>query len=66
MNRNEGPLDRTLRVLLGLALLSLILVLDGAHRYWGLVGVVPLLTGLVGYCPLYAAVGLSTCPLSRR
>ena len=61
--RNEGTLDRTLRVLLGLALLSLVFV--GPKSLWGLVGLVPLLTGLVGSCPLYSLLGLRTCPVSR-
>ena len=63
MPKNEGMVDRGLRVAFGLALLSL--VFFGPQTLWGLIGVVPLVTGLVGYCPLYALVGLSTCPLSK-
>ncbi len=55
---NEGTLDRTLRVVLGLVLLSLTVV--GPQTLWGLVGLVPLLTGLVGSCPLYTLLHLST------
>ena len=55
---NEGTLDRALRVILGLALVSLVFI--GPRSYWGLVGLVPLATGLVGFCPLYRLVGLST------
>lgn len=62
--QNEGTLDRTLRVLLGLALLSLTFL--GPKSLWGLVGLVPLLTGLVGSCPLYSLLGLRTCPLPPR
>ncbi len=60
---NEGTLDRTLRVILGLILLSLIFV--GPQTLWGLVGLVPLATGLLGHCPLYRVFGLNTCPLSK-
>ena len=63
LRRNEGTIDRALRVLLGLGLLSLVFV--GPHTFWGLVGIVPLLTGLVGSCPLYSLLGLSTCPMKR-
>lgn len=58
---NEGTLDRALRVALGLALLSITVV--GPQTLWGLVGIVPLATGLLGSCPLYTLFGLSTCPV---
>lgn len=61
---NEGTLDRTLRVILGVALISLFFV--GPRSVWGLVGLVPLATGLIGFCPLYKILGLSTCPMPRR
>jgi hypothetical protein len=61
---NEGTLDRALRVALGIGLLSLVFV--GPATYWGLVGLVPLTTGLVGFCPLYRLVGLTTCRLPAR
>ncbi len=64
MPRNEGTLDRALRIIVGLALLSLVFV--GPHTLWGLVGLVPLLTGLVGFCPLYALFGWRTCPATPR
>jgi hypothetical protein len=64
MSNNEGTIDRGIRIVIGVVLLSLVFV--GPRTLWGLVGVVPLLTGLLGYCPLYRVVGLSTCPLSRR
>lgn len=59
--KNEGNLDRGLRVVVGLAVLSLVVV--GPKSLWGLVGLVPLLTGLVGFCPVYRLFGLNTCPL---
>jgi hypothetical protein len=61
--RNEGRFDRALRVGAGLVLLALGLTFGS---WWGLVGLVPLVTGLVGYCPVYALFGISTCPLDRR
>ncbi|HEY2368164.1 MAG TPA: DUF2892 domain-containing protein [Polyangiaceae bacterium] len=58
MKRNEGMVDRAVRVVLGVALLALVFV--GPQTWLGLVGIVPLVTGLVGFCPLYRLVGLST------
>lgn len=59
--RNEGAVDRVLRVALGLGALSLFFF--GPRTPWGLIGVIPLLTGLVGSCPLYRLVGIQTCPV---
>lgn len=56
---NEGKIDRVLRVIVGLVLLSLVFV--GPQTPWGWVGLVPLLTGLFGYCPAYRLIGVSTC-----
>jgi len=61
MQTNEGKLDRVIRVILGLVLLSLTVI--GPQTMWGLVGVIPLLTGAVGFCPLYKVLGLKTCPI---
>ena len=61
---NVGPLDRAIRIVLGLALLALIFA--GPESMWGLVGFVPLLTGIAGYCPLYAMLGLSTVGTPHR
>lgn len=61
MSRNEGTIDRVLRVILGLVLLSLLFV--GPQTWWGLIGLVPLLTGLMGSCPVYSILGISTCPI---
>lgn len=61
--RNEGTLDRAVRIVLGLALLSIAFI--GPKTPWGFVGVVPLLTGLIGSCPLYRLVGLRTCPVGN-
>lgn len=64
MQHNEGIADRIVRVALGLALLSL--VFFGPKTIWGLIGLVPLVTGLVGYCPIYRVFGLSTSTLTHR
>jgi hypothetical protein len=58
MAANEGSLDRILRIAVGLALLSIVFV--GPQTLWGLIGIVPLLTGLVGYCPLYSLLGINS------
>jgi hypothetical protein len=57
---NEGAADRAARVVLGLVLLALVFI--GPRTPWGLAGLIPLATGLVGFCPLYRLIGLSTCP----
>jgi hypothetical protein len=62
--RNEHTIDRALRVLLGLGLLAIAFV--GPKTPLGYLGIVPLVTGLVGTCPLYSALGLSTCRVSKR
>jgi hypothetical protein len=56
---NEHPIERSLRVVVGIILLSL--VFFGPKTYWGLIGLVPLATGLLGSCPLYTLFGVSTC-----
>jgi len=65
MKANIGGIDRFLRVVIGIGALSLVFILDGSLKWLGLVGLVPLLTGLLGFCPLYAILGISSCPLKR-
>ncbi len=60
---NEHPVERVIRVLVGLVLLSLVVV--GPKTLWGLLGFVPLITGLVGSCPIYTLLGVSTCGTRR-
>jgi hypothetical protein len=61
---NEHNIERVVRVLLGVGLLSLVFV--GPQTLWGLIGIVPLATGLIGSCPLYTALGISTCPMKKE
>lgn len=63
MRMNEGTLDRVLRVVVGAGVLSLAFI--GPQTPWGYLGIVPLLTGLAGYCPAYALLGISTCPVKK-
>ena len=60
---NEGTIGRVLRVIVGLALIAIVFV--GPQTPWGWVGLVPLLTGLVGTCPLYTILGIRTCKLKN-
>lgn len=61
MTVNEGKLDRAVRIVLGLALIAMVFI--GPQTPWGWIGIVPLLTGLVGYCPLYSIFGINTCAM---
>ncbi len=66
MEANVGSVDRGVRIVIGLALLSLLFVLNGDARWLGLISVVPLMTAALRFCPLYRLVGLSTCPLAAK
>ncbi len=63
MSCNVGGVDRTLRIVLGVVILA-----AGFYfkSWWGLVGIVPLFTAIVRWCPLYAPFGLSTCPTQEQ
>ena len=65
MNANMGTADRAIRFVVGLAILSLVFVLEGNARWWGLVGVGMLATGLFRFCPAYTLLGLNTCPMKK-
>lgn len=64
MKKNVGSIDRILRVVIGLALV--VMAATGTITVWGYIGVIPLVTGLIGTCPLYSLMGLNTCPVSSR
>ena len=59
MKTNEGSLDRAMRVVAGLVLVSLVFV--GPQTPWGWIGLILIATGLMGWCPIYQALGLKTC-----
>jgi hypothetical protein len=61
MTINVGSIDRTIRIILGIVLLSLVFLLEGGIRFIGLIGIIPLLTAAVRNCPLYSLIGTSTC-----
>lgn len=63
MTINEGTLDRVIRVVAGLAIISLVFI--GPKTPWAWFGLVPLLTGVVGFCPAYALLGIRTCPARK-
>lgn len=58
---NVGTLDRVIRIILGLVLIAL--AYTGTTGAWAYIGVIPLATGLLKWCPLYTLLGLQTCPL---
>ena len=62
MKANESNLDRAVRIVAGVVLISLVFV--GPQTLWGWIGLIPLVTGLVGWCPAYRLLGLSTCRTS--
>jgi Protein of unknown function (DUF2892) len=67
MTANVGGLDKILRITAGLLLIAFALLAPGtlSWKWVGWIGIVPLLTGLVGVCPLYSLLGLNTCPVRR-
>lgn len=66
MKANVGSVDRTLRIVAGLVILSLFFVLDEGQRGWALLGLVPLGTGLFRWCPLYTLLGIRTCKVANQ
>ncbi len=63
-SKNEHPIERAVRVALGIGLLSL--YFTGPKTAWGLLGIIPLVTGLAGTCPLYSLLGINTCTVRKR
>jgi hypothetical protein len=64
MNRNVGAIDRTLRIVIGFALIGL--AVSGTGTPWTWIGIVPLLTGTIGWCPAYRLFGVRTCHAKRH
>jgi hypothetical protein len=64
MSRNVGTIDRILRAIVGLVLISLVFI--GPQSPWGWLGLLPLGTALIGWCPPYAMFGINTCGISSR
>ena len=60
MKQNIGTVDRAIRIVAGLLLLSLVFILEGNARWWGVIGLLPLVTGMVGSCLLYIPLGIDT------
>ncbi|MDZ4125365.1 MAG: DUF2892 domain-containing protein [Hydrogenophaga sp.] len=63
MTKNLGGIDRTIRIVVGLALIAA--AATDSVGLWGYVGVVPLLTGIMGWCPPYALLGFNTCSMKK-
>jgi hypothetical protein len=64
MNKNVGTIDKVLRVVVGLALIAMVFV--GPQTPWGWIGIVPLATAAMGWCPLYTVLGIRTCPIANK
>jgi len=60
MKKNIGSTDRWIRIVVGLVLLALIFIIKGDWRWLGLIGIVPLATAFLNYCPLYSLFGINT------
>ncbi len=60
--KNEGGIDRAIRILVGLGIIGWGYM---NQNWWGAVGAVPLLTGLMGWCPAYSLLGINTCPMKK-
>jgi len=59
MKQNVGSIDRAIRAIVGIALISLVFI--GPQTVWGWIGVIPLATAIIGWCPPYALLGINTC-----
>ena len=67
LKKNVGSLDRAIRIIVGLGLLAgFVLNPDAAYRWLYLIGIIPLVTGLMSSCPLYTILGLRTCPMEKK
>jgi hypothetical protein len=59
MKQNVNNIERAIRIIIGLAVISLVFI--GPQSAWGWLGLIPVITGSLGYCPLYTVLGISTC-----
>jgi Protein of unknown function (DUF2892) len=66
MKANVGMTDQAARIVIGFGLLSLVVILEGGARWLGLIGLVPLATAVLSYCPLYSLLGMDTCPPEKE
>jgi len=64
MKKNIGGIDKFIRIVAGIGILSLVFI--GPETKWGYLGIVPLVTGLIGWCPPYALLGISTCKAGKQ
>lgn len=64
MQKNVGSTERVIRVAAGLGLISLVFI--GPQTPWGWIGLLPIATGLIGWCPPYALFGINTCPVNKK
>jgi hypothetical protein len=66
MQKNVGSVDKVVRIIIGLALLSLLVLRNDSSRWLGLIGIVPLLTVALSWCPLYTLLGIRTCAATDK
>lgn len=64
MKMNEGTADRAIRIIVGLGLVGL--AIAGIGTPWTWIGVLPIVTGAIGYCPAYSILGMNTCPMKKE
>ncbi|MFA5702456.1 MAG: DUF2892 domain-containing protein [Advenella sp.] len=65
MNKNVGGIDKLLRIIVGVVLI--VLAITGTIGWWGYLGIIPLATGLLNFCPIYSIIGVKTaCPLDKK
>jgi hypothetical protein len=65
MSTNVGSVDRILRVIVGIALLAFAFTSASQYAWIGYIGIVPILTAAIGWCPAYTLLGIKTCPVKR-
>lgn len=66
MKANVGMTDQAARIVIGCGLLSLVVILEGDARWLGLIGLVPLVSAVLSYCPLYSLLGMDTCAAEKK